>query len=120
MISTAKFFQKLKSTFGFDLYTGNENIAKLLIKAGADINFPNIRKRTPMHVSAQYGTSKVADLLVQAKADLNMRDNDDWTPFMWALITEHHESFENVLRKNRKKINDGIVEDDNEGKLNEK
>lgn len=67
-----------------------------------------------IHISAQHGTSKVADLLVKAKADLNLsyNENDDSTVDM-AINSGHREIFEEVLRKNGKKIVDeSRIEDD--------
>lgn len=87
---------------------GNENVAKLLIKAGIDINAKSEILKTAFHYSAENGRMKVADLLVKSGAELNGVALFDLTPYKLAEESGHTEIFEEMLKQNGKKVTDSL------------
>ena len=62
-------------------------MARLLIQAGADVNAPSTRERTPLHVAAERASPETVALLLTAGADVHARDADGKTPLH--IATEH-------------------------------
>lgn len=85
--------------------TGNEKIAELLIGTGIDINASDNRGSTAFNIAAEQGTMNVADLLVKAKAKLNEYTFYGLRPYELSVIMGHKEIFEEMLKKNRVKVN---------------
>lgn len=64
--------------------TGQERIAELLIRKGADINVANDFGKTALHLAAQKGHDKIAELLVKHGANVHSLDSHGRTPLFWA------------------------------------
>lgn len=73
------------------LRTGDVETIKPLVLAGIDINHPNSKGITPLHVVAQEGHVAVAQLLLQNGANLHARYDDLWTPLHLAAQNGHLE-----------------------------
>jgi uncharacterized protein len=58
-------------------FWGRDEIAKMLIDAGADVNALNERKSTPLHEADRTGSMTIAKLLLAHGADLSARDRAD-------------------------------------------
>ena len=54
--------------------------ARAAIDAGADVNAIGHKKRTPLHLAAEFGYTDVARLLIEQGVDLNARDYQQQTP----------------------------------------
>jgi len=54
---------------------GNTEAAKLLIEAGAELNYKNVDGSTALITSVVFGTTDVARLLIDSGADLNITNN---------------------------------------------
>jgi len=65
---------------------GREDLAALLIAAGADVEARNELNHRPLHVAATYGRPTVAKLLLARGADLNARDRGGKTPLHSAAL----------------------------------
>ncbi len=61
-------------------YTGNIEMAKLLIEHGAEINIADKDGKTPLHEAAGRGKLEVAKLLIEHGADVNATDRLSATP----------------------------------------
>jgi ankyrin repeat protein len=59
---------------------GHEDVARLLIKAGADVNARQRHGYTPLHGAAQNGQVDLVDVLLEAGADPAARTDDGRTP----------------------------------------
>ena len=67
---------------------GYTHMLKLLVKAGADVNYNNSAGHSALHLCVQGGSLNLAFLLLEAGADVDCRDCDGLTPLMWIL---HHQ-----------------------------
>ncbi|PNP84089.1 hypothetical protein FNYG_02777 [Fusarium nygamai] len=59
---------------------------KALVSAGADIDSADKFGRKPIHFAASNPYNSCLDYLLEtlAKTDIDVKDNDQWTPLMWA------------------------------------
>lgn len=53
---------------------GHEEMAKIMINAGADISTSNINNETPLIIAANKGLTKLTEFLVERGADLDKKD----------------------------------------------
>lgn len=67
--------------------TGNAELTKILLEAGADTSFQDSGNAwTPLHVAALFADDATIRCLVAGGADLESRDNGGWTPIMGAAV----------------------------------
>ena len=59
---------------------GHKEIAKLLLKAGADVNSIDKNGLTPLHSAAQKGLKDTVEVLLQAGAYINAKSKSGKTP----------------------------------------
>jgi len=64
-------------------FWGRDEIARLLIDAGADVNALTERKSTPLHDAARLTNVGMARLLLKRGAKPDARDKDNETPLDW-------------------------------------
>ncbi|KAK7495784.1 hypothetical protein BaRGS_00013004, partial [Batillaria attramentaria] len=69
---------------------GQIEIAKLLIRRGADVN-QNLEEGrvTPLHVVSESGRTEFAILLIASNADVNAKTKDGFTPLFYAILHDH-------------------------------
>ena len=72
-------------------------IADLLHRNGADLNVQGKYKSIPLHSAATFGNFEVVQKLIEYDADIDARDEDGWTPLIWAS-GGHHFKGGSVLR----------------------
>jgi len=77
---------------------GREEIAELLIAAGADVNAKGVDEWTPLHWAARKGREGVTELLITKGAVVNSKANDGKTPLDWAIQKSRIETAD-ILRK---------------------
>ena len=77
---------------------GREEIAELLIAAGADVNAKGVDGWTPLHWAARKGREGVTELLITKGAVVNSKANDGKTPLDWAIQKSRTETAD-LLRK---------------------
>jgi len=73
--------------------------AKILIDAGADLNYKNIDGSTALHTAAAFGKTEAAKILINAGADLNEKNNLGSTALHTAAFLCHVEIVEALLEK---------------------
>ena len=77
---------------------GHQEIVKLLIKKGADLNEKDMDGWIPLLYASAEGQVEVVDLLIAAGTDVNTKDRDGDTSLNWAIIRNHTKTA-NLLRK---------------------
>ena len=88
------------------LISGRSKIVELLLKNGADPNFEQEQtKETALIIAAGKGYSKIVDLLIKGGADTNYLDSGGLSALDWALLYNHFDVGEIIL-KNSELIND--------------
>lgn len=65
-------------------YRGNNEVAKLLITSGSDIN-GNTKMGTPLMAAIVKGNDEIAKLLIANKADLNASDENGTTALIYTV-----------------------------------
>lgn len=70
------------------------DIARMLIDRGADVNAKAVNDLTPLHTAAARGNLESAELLLNHGADLNARTKDGKTPITYAEEHNHSEMVE--------------------------
>jgi ankyrin repeat protein len=68
---------------------GDNDLARLLIEKGADLNAKDDYQYTPLHWAAKGGHTTLARLLIEKGADLNTKDERKQTPLHWAAMYGH-------------------------------
>jgi ankyrin repeat protein len=81
------------------LKNGHENIAKLLIAEGADINASDRDGTEPLHLAVMKGFLKVAELLIAKGADVNCHNEDLTSPLHYAALYGHKETVKLLIAK---------------------
>ncbi|XP_065527940.1 ankyrin repeat domain-containing protein 22 isoform X5 [Lathamus discolor] len=77
----------------------NENLIKMLLRAGADVNATDFSGSTALHYACKMNNQAVIPLLLQAHADTSLKNQDGETPLDIARRLQFH-SIESMLRKN--------------------
>ena len=86
---------------------GRNEIAKLLIAKGANVNAKDGNGSTPLHYAAEEGLNtpyeeeghkEIAELLIANGVDVNAKKNNGWTPLDLAELRAHKETAD-LLRK---------------------
>ncbi len=65
-------------------WLGYEEMTKMLLDRGADINLGEREGRTPLHCAAQTNRPKIAEILIERGARLDIRDDRGRTPLQVA------------------------------------
>ena len=78
---------------------GHLEIAKLLVRKGANIHTVDKDGRTPLHYACWYGHSKVAELLLKKGANTDAVNKNGQTPWNLALIYGFGDKFSELKRK---------------------
>jgi ankyrin repeat protein len=78
---------------------GKTEAAKLLIKAGADLNYQNVDGSTALQTAAVFNKPDIAKLLIDAGADLNRQNNEGATALHTAAFLGRVEIVEALLAK---------------------
>ncbi|XP_071420291.1 ankyrin repeat domain-containing protein 22 isoform X2 [Pithys albifrons albifrons] len=76
----------------------NENLIKMLLRAGADVNATDSSGSTALHYACEMKNQEVIPLLLQAHADTSIKNQDGETPLDIARRLQFH-NIESVLRK---------------------
>jgi uncharacterized protein len=91
-------------------YKGNNEVAKLLIDSGGDINLLT-KMGTPLMAAVVRGNNEMAQLLIEKKADVNATDESGITALIYAVQFQNIAILKLLLQNNADKTHK-----DNEGK----
>ncbi len=80
-------------------FMGKAEAAKILIDAGADLNYQNADGSTALHTAAAFGKTEVAKILIAAGADLNLQNNYGSTALHTAAFLCRVEIVDALLKK---------------------
>jgi len=80
-------------------FLGKTEAAKILIDAGADLNYQNADGSTALHTAAAFGKTEAAKILIDAGIDLNSQNNDGATALHTAAFFCHVDIVEALLAK---------------------
>lgn len=68
-------------------YTNREEIARLLIAKGANINTQDAYGNSPLRIAIERHNIAVADLLIN-NTNINIQDDNGWTPLHHAILSD--------------------------------
>ena len=85
-------------------FMGNAEAAKILIDAGADLNYQNADGSNALHTAAVFGKTEVARILIDAGIDLNSQNNQGATALHTAAFFCRTEIVEALLAKGADKM----------------
>jgi fucose 4-O-acetylase-like acetyltransferase len=80
-------------------FIGNADAAKILIDAGAALNYQNADGSTALHTAAVFGKTDIAKMLIAAGTDLNTQNNNGATALHTAAFFCHKEIVKELLAK---------------------
>lgn len=83
-------------------YRENNEVAKLLIEKGANINFKS-GLGTPLMACSAKGNLVMAKILIEKKADINSTDENGMSAIMYCVMFKNYE-FAKLLIENKAKI----------------
>jgi len=80
-------------------FLGKAEIAKILIDAGADLDYQNVDGSTAIITAAVFGRTEVAKILIDAGTDVNIQNNEGATALHSAAFFCHEEIVKALLAK---------------------
>lgn len=78
-------------------YRGNNEVAKLMIKSGCNLNL-NSNMGTPLMAAIVKGNNEIAQLLIEKKADLNLADKNGITALIYAVQFQNKTVLANLIQ----------------------
>jgi ankyrin repeat protein len=75
----------------------DDEVAKLLLEHGAEVDPRQIYRWTPLHLASLTGNGKVAVVLLRRGADMDARNDVKWTPLHMASQEGHSHVVEALL-----------------------
>lgn len=78
-------------------FSGNTQIAEMLISKGARLNATNMGDDTALHLAAAHGHREVVSLLLKNKADINLLNEHGNTPLHYACFWGYRDIAEDLV-----------------------
>ncbi|WP_349967135.1 ankyrin repeat domain-containing protein [Wolbachia endosymbiont of Armadillidium arcangelii] len=80
---------------------GFENVAKVLVAAGADVNKKDSKhKKFPLHLAAENGHAEVVEFFLNKGISVNVMDKEGNTPLHYAADNGNRKTISILIRKN--------------------
>lgn len=83
----------------YAVMTGNETIARCLLKNGASADYQGYQGRTPLSFASQYGYGRLVEMLLTANVDINGQDPNGRTALWYAAAYGRSEVMKVLLDK---------------------
>ncbi len=83
---------------------GKKAVIEKALKAGFDVNTPNIDQRTPIMFAAFNGQTEMVNMLIKAGADIHAQDTTGMTPLMFAASNSNGKEALRILLETGAKI----------------
>lgn len=83
---------------------GKKAVIEKALKAGFDVNTPNIDQRTPLMFAAFNGQTEIVKMLIKAGADIHAQDTTGTTPLMFAASNSNGKEVLRILLEAGAKI----------------
>jgi ankyrin repeat protein len=78
---------------------GSYECVKMLLNAGyKNWDSRNKSNKTPLHYASHEGHKNIVKLLLKAGANVNLKDNNNITPFDYAIINFNYECVQKILK----------------------
>lgn len=81
------------------VYHNRDEIAILLVNAGADVNVTNNKNQTPLYWAIRKGFHNITAFLIDNRADVNTTDDNGDTPLHWAIEKYDERLVNHLLEK---------------------
>lgn len=75
------------------------DVVKMMIEKGANINVKNLNGQTPLHVAILTNNIEIAKYLIEKGADLNIKDCKGQTPLYLAILKNNVEIAKLLIKK---------------------
>lgn len=89
-------------------------VARLLIKHGADLEASSIQDQTPLHIACKHGNVDMVQFLIDSGADLNVQERHGFTPLVIAAMKSENLTFRTITQMLLAAGADALIEN-NEG-----
>jgi ankyrin repeat protein len=83
---------------------GHTEMVKVLLDAGADVNWVSPEGWNALTWAAREGRYDVAELVINAGIDVNRADKEGYTPLRWAVDGSGYQRLAQIIRKNGGKM----------------
>lgn len=77
------------SALHYAVFAGHEEVARLLVESGADVNALSTNGSTPLMMAARQGHEALAGMLLQHGADARIRNDREEDALVWAMRHGH-------------------------------
>ena len=94
LLNESKYLVHTKDKFGWEplheaVANGYSTITEILLKAGANIESPDIAERRPLHLAVMCGSLETVIMLTHYRADIEAKINGNWTPLYYAVVLKN-------------------------------
>lgn len=102
----AKILKFSESPFRMAVRLGRMKMAEFLLEKGANIDYPNLKGDTLLHIAARDNNTKLAEYLIKKGANINAQNiYNGYSPFHYAVENNHMGPVKLLLKYGHLKVN---------------
>ncbi|ARF02778.1 SWPV1-204 [Shearwaterpox virus] len=102
LLASGAFLEYGYSFYDYPLHcavkTGDPEVVKELLLAGAETMVRDIERMTPLHIAVALGYTDIVKLLLEFGAETDVKDNCGYTPLMYSIDRENAELVDILLK----------------------